>query len=359
MSNYFLVLVNTIGAMAICALLYGMMQQRMRSAILRRAGIGLVLGCGGIVVMSQPIILDHGIQADARGAFIGMAAAFGGPIAAVIAVALTVTARILIGGSGFIVGSFVIAVNAVAALMWRYHVGNTRKHTWTAWLLICIACIFPTVCGLFTVTGAVTPTSVFLSIVISLVVIIFGKMLEAEQRRGRRERELTREASTDCLTSLPNRRALERYSQHLEQEKATGVLFLLIDVDHFKKINDEYGHNVGDDVLRNIGSIIRSTVRDTDFAARIGGEEFAIIVRTRSSQTGRLVADRFRTALRVPFGINQQTYVSVGGFFFDREPFTYSKGYDCADQALYASKAMGRNRVTFYQVRNHEINLAA
>ena len=359
MTDHFLVLVNTVGAMAICALLYGMIQQRMRSAIFRRAGIGLVLGCGGIVVMSQPIILDHGVQADARGAFIGMAAAFGGPVAAVVAAVLTIIARILIGGSGFIVGSLVIAVNAAAALIWRHHIGYTRRHTWTAWLLICIVCIFPTVSGLFAVTGAVTPTSVFLSIVISLVVIIFGKMLEAEQQRGRRERELTKEASTDCLTSLPNRRAFERYAQHLEQEKATGILFLLLDIDHFKKINDEHGHNVGDDVLRNIGSIIRSTVRDTDFAARIGGEEFAIIVRTRSSQTGRLVADRFRTALRVPFGINQQAHISVGGFFFDREPFTYTKGYDCADQALYASKAMGRDRVTFYQVEKQEINLAA
>lgn len=358
-TEHFLVLVNTIGAMAICTLLYGIMQRRMVNISLRRAGVGFVLGCGGIVVMAQPIMLDPGMQADARGAFVGMAAAFGGPIAAAVAVALTVAVRALIGGSGMTIGTLVIAVSAVAALVWRYNVGNTRKRTWMAWLSMCLICICPSAFALFAVTGTVSQTSIFLSAVIGLVVVIFGKMLEAEQRRGRRERELAKEASTDCLTSLPNRRSLERYVHELEQQKATGVLLLLIDVDHFKKINDEYGHHTGDDVLRAIGSAIRSTVRDTDFAARVGGEEFAVIVRTRNSQAARLLAERFRVALRVPFGLGHETRVSIGGVFFDREPFNYGEGYDRADQALYASKTMGRNRVTFYQGDERKLQLAA
>ena len=122
--------------------------------------------------------------------------------------------------------------------------------------------------------------------------------------------------------------------RQLEQEQATGLLFLLLDVDHFKRINDDHGHDAGDAVLREIGSSIRRTIRDTDFAARVGGEELAIIVRAGSQQAGYLVAERFRTALRVPFGAGQQTQVSIGGYFIGREPFNYGEAYRQADQAL-------------------------
>ena len=359
MSQHILIFVNTVGAMAVCTILYGLMQRRVQSAILRRAGVGLAFGCGGILIMAQPIILSPGFQADSRAAFVGMAAAFGGPVAAVIAIALTVSARVVIGGNGVVAGAAVIAATAAGALVWRYNVGDTRKRTWREWLSISLLCIAPSALALLAVAGNKWPTSIFLSGVIGLIVWLFGKMLETEQRRGQRERELTKEAATDCLTGLPNRRSLEQYVQQLEREKATGVLFMLIDVDHFKKINDEHGHAVGDAVLRGIGSEIRSTVRDTDFAARVGGEEFAIIVRTRSSDAGRLVAERFRKALRVSYGHDQETRISVGGFFFEEEAFNYTKAYQRADEALYGSKLMGRDRVTFFHEPEYELQFAS
>lgn len=359
MSQHVLIFVNTVGAMAVCTILYGMMQRRIQSELLRRAGIGLALGCGAILIMAQPIVLSPGFQADSRGAFVGMAAAFGGPVAAVIAVALTVVARVVIGGNGVGAGAMVIAATAAGALVWWSKTGDTRQRTWTEWLSIILVCIAPSALALFTVAGNMWLTSFFLSGVIGLIVLIFGKMLETEQRRGQRERELTKEATTDCLTGLPNRRSLENYAQKLEQEKATGVLFMLVDVDHFKKINDEYGHTVGDVVLQGIGSAIRGTVRDTDFAARVGGEEFAIIVRTTSGDAGHLVAERFRKALRVSYGSNQQTRISVGGFFFDREAFDYAKAYQRADQALYGSKVKGRDRVTFFREHQERLQLAS
>ncbi|MBV0892859.1 diguanylate cyclase [Paracoccus sp. Z118] len=359
MAQYLLIFANTVGAMAVCTFLYGLAQRGIRMTALRRAAVGLVLGCGGIVVMAQPIILSPGFQADARGAFVGMAAAFGGPIAAGMAVILTVAARVVIGGNGVVAGALVIAVTAAGALLWRYQVGNSRKRTWAEWLSISLVCIAPSAITLLAVAGSMWMTSIFLSVVIALIVFVFGKMLETEQRRGQRERELKREASTDSLTALPNRRALEAYARELEREKATDVLFLLIDIDHFKKINDEYGHDAGDAVLREIGSAIRSTVRDSDFAARVGGEEFAVIVRTGSAEAGRLVAERFRKALRVPFGAGRQAHASIGGFFFEQEPFNFHQGYQRADQALYASKATGRDRVTFHQERKDELRLAS
>jgi len=356
-TQYFILFINTFGAMAICTLLYGLMQRGISNVILLHLGVGLVLGCGGIAVMVQPVILASGVQIDARGAFVGMAAAFGGPIAAGVAVALTVAARAAIGGIGVIGGSMVIVATALGAVIWRIALGNSR--TWTAWLSICLICAVPSAFTLFAVLGGVSPSAIFLSVLISMIVVIFGKMLETEQRRGQRERELAKEAATDSLTDLPNRRALEIYVRQLEQEQATGLLFLLLDVDHFKRINDDHGHDAGDAVLREIGSAIRRTIRDTDFAARVGGEELAIIVRAGSQQAGYLVAERFRTALRVPFGAGQQTQVSIGGYFIGREPFNYGEAYRQADQALYASKRHGRDRVTLFSAEDEALQLAS
>lgn len=350
MTDYFLVLVNTIGTMAICVLLYGVMQRRVRSAFWRRLGVGFTFGCGGIVMMAQPIMLGSGFLADARGAFVGMAAAFGGPLGAITAVVLTATARVILGGGGALTGAMVIATTGAGALAWRYQVGDRHRKTWLEWLTISLICVAPSALALLFFVEARWETTIFLSMVVGLVVFSFGKMLETEQRRGRRERTLAKEASTDSLTSIPNRRALENYALELEREKATGVLFLLLDVDNFKKINDQHGHATGDAVLRDIGTVMRTTVRDTDYAARVGGEEFAVIAHCKSGQAGHLVAERFRKALRVPFGTDQHTHVSIGGYFFDKEPFNYTKGYQRADQALYTSKKNGRNCVTFYQL---------
>ncbi|MCZ0964482.1 GGDEF domain-containing protein [Paracoccus benzoatiresistens] len=359
MFEYIIVLINTVGVMAICTLLYGLMQRRIQNFVIRRLGLGLVLGCSGILMMAQPIVLGPGLQADARGAFIGMAAAFGGPIAAVTAGVLNGVARVIIGGSGTIAGVLVIAASGAGGLLWRYRVGKARKRIWTDWLSISILCLGPSALTLVAVASTAWRTSIFLGLVIGLVVFIFGKMLETEQRRGRRERQLTKEASTDCLTGLPNRRSLMNYARELEAERVTGVLFLMLDVDHFKKINDEFGHDAGDIVLQEIGSAIRRTVRATDFAARVGGEEFAILVHTKNADAGRLVAERFRKALQIPYGTTQLTRVSIGGFFFEQAPFNYSKGYQRADQALYASKIQGRDRVTLSLSEERDLELAS
>lgn len=348
MLQFFLVFANTVGVMAICTMLFGQLQRRLRLSMVRRACTGLAMGAGGVVVMLQPSLLEAGFQADARGAFVGMAGAFGGAIAAAIAVVMTVMARAAIGGDGAVLGMAVIFATAAAAWIWRRRFGHCRKRTWAAWLLICLACVSPTMVALWHVAG-VTP-QLLLGPVIAFTVLIFGKMLETEQRRGQRERDLARAASTDMLTNLPNRRALEERAQELEGAGAEDVLFLLLDVDHFKRINDEHGHDTGDAVLRAIGATIRRTLRDGDFAARVGGEEFAILVRTGDRDNGRIIAERFRAALQLPYGPpdkGRRTQVSIGAYFFDGRPFNYVEGYRRADAALYRAKAEGRDRVTF------------
>ncbi len=347
MTPHLLMFLDTMGIMSICSLLYGVMQRHIQHDIIRRAGVGLILGCGAVIVMAQPITLAPGLQADARGAFVGMAAAFGGPAGALMAVLVTIAARSAIGGEGAFIGALVIAATALGAGLLRSLIRDDHKRTWTAWMSISLACIAPSAFALFAITGSMSNITVSLSILIGVIVVIFGRMLEAEERRGRRERQLTWEAATDSLTGLANRRALDAHAKRLEQERATEVLFLLVDVDHFKKINDEFGHDEGDLVLRRIGAAIHDTVRVTDFVARVGGEEFAIIVRPPNSKAGQQIAERFRMGLRVPFGRERETRVSIGGVFFGARPFRYKDAYRHADQALYLSKTSGRDRVTF------------
>jgi diguanylate cyclase len=160
-------------------------------------------------------------------------------------------------------------------------------------------------------------------------------------------------ASTDGLTSLLNRRAfteiVEGYLKRLEAASATskGAL-LVIDVDHFKKINDRFGHHSGDEALQLIARTITATVRETDWVARMGGEEFCVFMPGQSSEHVRSVAERIRSAINeTVFLASGEPYalsVSVGGVIFNR-PVSFTDLYRGADERLYSAKRMGRNRV--------------
>ncbi|TGN44431.1 GGDEF domain-containing protein [Paracoccus liaowanqingii] len=345
----FLILVNTLGVMSICTVVYSLLQRQVPDRVLRALFVGLSFGAAAMVVMVQPIYLAPGIQADTRGAFVGMAMAFGGPLAAAVTVTLAILTRLLIGGQGALTGVVVILATAACAGLWFAVYRSARKRNWQAWILLSVASSLPTYLALHRYADTGEQLKVFLAMLIGALMICFGKMLETEQRRGRRERELARAAATDALTGLPNRRALENYTRELEEAGAQDVTLLLLDVDHFKRINDDYGHDEGDRVLQGIAAAIKGTIREGDFAARIGGEEFAVVVRTNDISTGQQVAERFRQAVQVPYGPPSErriSTISVGGFSFNRKPFSYLDGYKLADLALYQSKAEGRNRAT-------------
>ena len=150
-------------------------------------------------------------------------------------------------------------------------------------------------------------------------------------------------ASTDWLTTCLNRRAFTNLvSKHLE-EVGTGA-FLVIDADHFKVINDRYGHDRGDEVLQVIAATIKASVRGGDLVGRIGGEEFGVFLAGASIGTTMLVAERIRRAISAPDGRPFPLSVSVGGAFFDGR-ISFADLFRIADQRLYAVKQSGRNRV--------------
>ncbi|MCA1815196.1 MAG: diguanylate cyclase [Acidobacteria bacterium] len=156
-------------------------------------------------------------------------------------------------------------------------------------------------------------------------------------------------AFTDHLTGLANRRRFER---QLEREVARTRRFerpfclLLLDIDHFKNVNDAHGHDAGDEVIRRLGVALQAGTRGIDTAARIGGEEFAVILTETDFAGGLEVAERLRASFaeKHPAPVGQVT-VSVGLAEFNADTRDARELFNAADAALYEAKRQGRNRV--------------
>ncbi|WP_099865992.1 GGDEF domain-containing protein [Pararhizobium haloflavum] len=165
-----------------------------------------------------------------------------------------------------------------------------------------------------------------------------------------------RMAHTDVLTQLSNRRAFDDMLAHVYDDPKNALYFALViaDIDHFKRINDSFGHPVGDRVIKLIGMLFRAALRKDVFIARTGGEEFAFILAGTTAEETLRIADRIRTSVEATPFVNQRTGANYG-------PITLSLGvcmasdadnaedlYRKADAALYGSKNRGRNRVTMH-----------
>ena len=155
-------------------------------------------------------------------------------------------------------------------------------------------------------------------------------------------------ALTDELTKLPNRRALaQRFLQEMQRARRhhNAIAFMMIDLDHFKQVNDTYGHLNGDAVLTELAGILTSGARESDFCARYGGEEFGIILQETTEQGAQTLAERIRTKVEAAtFPSGTKLTISIG-VAATAEPAFFTTLIEKADQALYAAKQSGRNQV--------------
>jgi len=168
--------------------------------------------------------------------------------------------------------------------------------------------------------------------------------------RVRNERDtLRRDSQTDPLTGLLNRRSLQaEVTSRCEARERFGVLFM--DLDHFKSVNDRFGHEMGDRVLVAVASVLKTALRPGDVVGRYGGEEFVGVVAGAGPESARLVAERLRRAIEAmlpPKGGPTKLTISIGCTVFDpRQSDERSEELlHRADMALYAAKRTGRNRV--------------
>nr|WP_246389871.1 GGDEF domain-containing protein [Halomonas cerina] len=159
------------------------------------------------------------------------------------------------------------------------------------------------------------------------------------------------QSRVDALTGLANRRRLQEAAEEAfarRQRHPSPLGLILLDLDHFKTINDAYGHPVGDGVLASFAATLQHQVRRGDIVARMGGEEFAILMPESDLEAGRLLAERIRLATRAMRLSGQaaghRLTVSIGvAEAWDDEGFDGL--YRRADQGLYHAKARGRDRI--------------
>ncbi len=167
-------------------------------------------------------------------------------------------------------------------------------------------------------------------------------------------------ANTDPMTHLPNRRALyPRVEELLIDARAGGVgCLILLDVDHFKRANDTYGHNVGDEVLIRLASLLKAALRDTDTAGRWGGEEFLITLPGLSAERGGQVAERLRLQLAGQVSLYGESVTASFGVTACTADDELQSCVARADRALYMAKAAGRNRVVLLLESSDEAEVA-
>ncbi|MFA5449012.1 MAG: sensor domain-containing diguanylate cyclase [Clostridia bacterium] len=180
---------------------------------------------------------------------------------------------------------------------------------------------------------------------------LLGKIIDVDA--SRKEKQLLIERTKrDVLTGLYNRLATETLVSEAQANSAADAIsaFILFDVDDFKKINDEYGHLKGDEVLSQMTESIKTIFRSTDIIGRIGGDEFVIFIKDIPNQKHALKKARSVLALvsREFRAVGAGVSVSIGISMFRKDGDTYHELFRKADLALYASKAMGKNTFTLY-----------
>lgn len=167
--------------------------------------------------------------------------------------------------------------------------------------------------------------------------------------------ELAILSQTDGLTKLFNRTHWERCLQ-AEYKRWTrsnhASCLVMIDIDHFKQVNDSYGHLVGDEVIRHLAGVIKDHVRETDISGRYGGEEFAILLADTDIDNAQIFAERLRKEIEDAVvkhnDIDVKYTISLGLAEVDPTIKNYEAWIECADAALYRSKQGGRNKISHH-----------
>ena len=187
--------------------------------------------------------------------------------------------------------------------------------------------------------------------------VILGHQFALALQRIRLYEEIERLAITDSLSGVYTRRYFqERLEEEISRVKLrkTEVSLLMIDVDHFKSINDTYGHLTGDQVLREAGKLIRDNIREIDIAGRYGGEEFAVVLPESGTPGAIQAAERIRYAVEKAtihaYDANLKITISIGLATYPTDCTSISELFDKADWALYRAKNVGRNQVCAFGV---------
>lgn len=190
---------------------------------------------------------------------------------------------------------------------------------------------------------------------------LHSELEHSEEKLGKLQQELEsarREALIDPLTGIYNRRGFEIQVQGMLADATSvdrGLCLLMVDIDHFKMVNDSYGHLFGDKVIRTLANMLKSKIKGQDSVARLGGEEFAVLLPETTLPGARTVAEQIRANIEQGHIRRLNSQNQIGGITVSIGIAAYHSGstlvewLDQADKALYVSKENGRNQVTVYE----------
>ena len=169
------------------------------------------------------------------------------------------------------------------------------------------------------------------------------------------QKKLAFMATIDHLTQLMNRQAFEMFSLNMladSRRSHTSLAVMMIDIDHFKKVNDTYGHAAGDKVLQEVAAILKHTVREADLVCRWGGEEFVVLLRGGTEEDAKAAYERFRTNVESYLFPQVKTVTVSLGFTEVQHQDTPNQAFSRADQGVYQAKHQGRNAFGFRNTEN-------
>lgn len=349
-------LVRVLGQVAIIVYAYSWVIRTIERGVLKSVAIGLLFGLGGILSMGDPIRWMPGVFQDGRSILLVLTPIYGGVVGTVVAAIMMGVFRFMAGGMGAVAGVAGILIVAAAGygltLLPRQWIGTGWRRsavfgmaTMTS-LVVLVFLPWPIARELL--LSATLPVT----IVNIIGVLLLSDLLERESYRIGIQRALENEASLDPLTQLPNRRVLQREGDRCSKEAGARRIpfsIIMLDIDHFKKINDSWGHSFGDTVLARVADVIRQTVRKADIAARYGGEEIVVLLPNTDMRAARIVAEKIRSDIETTVLMFEQEAIHVTvsvGIACSHEPSAdFKHVLEAADKALYRAKAAGRNRV--------------
>ncbi|WP_244935186.1 GGDEF domain-containing protein [Acuticoccus sediminis] len=354
-----LTLLRNTGLLAFVALFYGFALSYWRGRI-PPVCTGIILGIGGLITMLDPTEVVPGVFVDSRTTMVMLAAFFGGPVAGLVSAVIAGAYRLWLGGDGAIPGVTILLLSTGLGLVCRSILvtpGKPFRHTHVLVLtLVAPICslgafLLPIDIALKTLQESFVP----LNVVRMLGIAFLGSVMLHEHRRVEAESEIQRLAYADELSGLNNRRS---FYMHLDKAWERWLRYkdpftiIVLDIDYFKTINDRYGHPTGDSVIRLLSTILNAECRAADVTARIGGEEFAVLMPNTDQRTGYVAAERIRRRIEDstllldtgPLRFTASFGVSGSHQGFDSKFEILSS----ADQALYEAKRDGRNCVSLH-----------
>jgi diguanylate cyclase len=323
------------------------------SRFVNKLFIGTGTGLMGIVLMYFSIHLTDTVILDMRHLFMIIAALFGGPISAMISTVIIASGRIMLFGiseASMTVAMVFIFIGLVYSLIFKLRYSNYIKGF--IMNLVTLPLVFLVITHLVNYERALESTFYlfvisipvgFLTVSLWIYLYRFNEMVKTYKSQ----------ANVDFLTSLNNVRKFDEEMNGFKEHrlpKGERLSILLIDIDFFKKVNDIYGHEAGDEVLRQLGQVLKAKARAKDIVSRNGGEEFSILLFDADIDSAKEIGERIRTSVEthifdLPDGTGINITVSVGVSTYPDTVKDFDKVYKEADEGLYRAKRTGRNKV--------------